>query len=473
MKFTYDRFNRLVEVASKENGVEKRIITKIYCDYIKGKALENVGDPFDSALVVSQASKLRKVIEYTDSFVFSYKYYYDYMSRLTRIEKIGLYNIYYYYNDVCEVERVERTFNKTDTNKMILSTEYLPETGLTSQLLEKFTMKYIYNEEEDTYQEQYVYDEFERIKEINTNKIKYQIGYESQTKAPPSRGTTNNYLVNKYVSSINEEIYQQEEISYDLKGNITEIKGLKNVKYTYDEINRLTSEEDETSITKYSYDTKGRLISIIKRNKNEEILESKNFTYNITSNYDQIEKINEDIITYDENDNIKEYQGVKYLYQQGHCLKRILDEENDIGYEYIYNENGIRKEKRTYKISTNENIETTDYILEGNKILVESTYSYKESKTTKILKFLYGNNGVEGFIWNNQEYYYIKNILGDVIAIIDSQNNIKVTYKYDAYGNFEEIVNDISFKDLNPFTYRSYYLDRESNLYYLIIGDYL
>ena len=26
---------------------------------------------------------------------------------------------------------------------------------------------------------------------------------------------------------------------------------------------------------------------------------------------------------------------------------------------------------------------------------------------------------------------------------------------------------------LNPFTYRSYYFDRKTNLYYLIIGDYL
>lgn len=465
MILTYDKYNHLVEMSSKENNQEKRIITNIFCDYIKGKAIENVADPFDEALVVSRTSKLRKVIEYTDSFVYSYKYHYDHMSRLVRIEKIGLYNIYYKYNAACEIESIERTFDSNDKNKMVITTSYLPETGLTSQMLDTFTMQYINDSETTTYKEQYTYDNFNRIKEINTNKVKYEFEYQSKYNTAPSRGTTNNYLIKKYTSLINQEIYQTDEIEYDLNNNIIKIN---NVIYSYDEINRLTSEETEESIIQYNFDEKGRLSSITNQNKNTNETKTKTFTYNTINNYDQIIKVNDDEITYDENDNISEYQGKKYFYKQGHQLVKILDEENDIGYEYKYNENGIRKEKIKYQISTNEKLETIEYILQGDKIFKENIYSYENTSKNKTIIYLYGNNGVEGFILKNETYYYVKNYLGDVIAIVDKDNNIKATYTYDSYGNFVEEVKDNNFKDLNSFTYRSYYFDRESKFYYLI-----
>ena len=81
-----------------------------------------------------------------------------------------------------------------------------------------------------------------------------------------------------------------------------------------------------------------------------------------------------------------------------------------------------------------------------------------------------------GFKYNNTVYYYIKNIQDDIIGIIDSNNNIIANYKYDSWGNIISITdnndNDISnntnhIANINPFRYRIYYYDTETNLYYL------
>ena len=47
--------------------------------------------------------------------------------------------------------------------------------------------------------------------------------------------------------------------------------------------------------------------------------------------------------------------------------------------------------------------------------------------------------------------------------VYDEYNNLIASYVYDAWGNHK--VYD-SNGNINPFRYRSYYYDRESNLYY-------
>ena len=37
--------------------------------------------------------------------------------------------------------------------------------------------------------------------------------------------------------------------------------------------------------------------------------------------------------------------------------------------------------------------------------------------------------------WNGTPYYYVTNLQGDVIAILDTDGNIVVQYTYDAWGN--------------------------------------
>ncbi|MBP5342989.1 RHS repeat-associated core domain-containing protein [bacterium] len=70
--------------------------------------------------------------------------------------------------------------------------------------------------------------------------------------------------------------------------------------------------------------------------------------------------------------------------------------------------------------------------------------------------------------------HHIKNILGDIILIVNDNLDIIAEYNYTAYGLYS--INNLSnsntidyeFVEYNPFTYRSYYHNHESNLYYLI-----
>lgn len=61
----------------------------------------------------------------------------------------------------------------------------------------------------------------------------------------------------------------------------------------------------------------------------------------------------------------------------------------------------------------------------------------------------------------------------DIIGIYDSSNNLVARYEYDAWGNHKVYdqngnLNTTSYfiGNINPFRYRSYYYDRETNLYY-------
>ncbi len=94
---------------------------------------------------------------------------------------------------------------------------------------------------------------------------------------------------------------------------------------------------------------------------------------------------------------------------------------------FQYGADGIRYKKNN-----------TVYTLDGSKIL-------QETDGTKAIKYYYGHGGVVGFNYNGTDYYYEKNLRGDITAIYNTSH---VGY-------------------LNPFRYRGYYYDVETDLYYL------
>lgn len=62
--------------------------------------------------------------------------------------------------------------------------------------------------------------------------------------------------------------------------------------------------------------------------------------------------------------------------------------------------------------------------------------------------------------YNDQNYYYLKNTLGDIIRIKDETGAQVATYTYDAWGNI--ISKSGTMADINPFRYRGYYYDTET-----------
>ncbi len=80
-----------------------------------------------------------------------------------------------------------------------------------------------------------------------------------------------------------------------------------------------------------------------------------------------------------------------------------------------------------------------------------------------------------GMKYNEDVYYYIKNLQEDIIGIKDANFNLVATYEYDSWGkilsikdsNGIEITDTKHIAHINPFRYRSYYYDEETGLYYL------
>ena len=83
------------------------------------------------------------------------------------------------------------------------------------------------------------------------------------------------------------------------------------------------------------------------------------------------------------------------------------------------------------------------------------------------LEFLYGKEGLLGFIYNGADYLYQKNLLGDIVKIIDSTGTVVGEYSYTAFGECTVITNVNNIAYANPMRYRGYYYEADLELYYL------
>ena len=108
------------------------------------------------------------------------------------------------------------------------------------------------------------------------------------------------------------------------------------------------------------------------------------------------------------------------------------------------------------------NRQTTLYFYEGNKLITE----YRSDSDR--IDFLYDNKGLlYGFINNKTDrYYYVRDVLQNILGIIDSNGNLIVKYDYNAYGDNQTITGSNTTLGLrNPFRYKGYYYDSETGLF--------
>ena len=144
------------------------------------------------------------------------------------------------------------------------------------------------------------------------------------------------------------------------------------------------------------------------------------------------------------------YLGHTLTWEKGRQLKSFDN------IQYTYNANGIRTSKTVNGIKHS-------YVLDGTKIL-------REEWNGNTLIPLYDNeDSVCGISYNNEPYYFQKNLQGDIIAIVDKDAAVVAKYSYDAWGACT-IVQDITENGvavINPFRYRGYYYDVEIQMYYL------
>ena len=111
--------------------------------------------------------------------------------------------------------------------------------------------------------------------------------------------------------------------------------------------------------------------------------------------------------------------------------------------------------------------EEHSYIYAGGMLLRETITS---GNTTETLDFRYDNVGYPyALIYNNGSttvtYYYITNLQGDVMYLVDSNGNQVAAYTYDPYGKILSATGTMA--EINPLRYRGYYYDSETGFYYL------
>ena len=109
-----------------------------------------------------------------------------------------------------------------------------------------------------------------------------------------------------------------------------------------------------------------------------------------------------------------------------------------------------------------DNSGTTYYYYDSDNNIIGLT------KGDNTLLFYYDSAGnVTSFKYGDTMYYYVKNLQGDVVKIIDYLGTEVASYVYDAWGNIQSETGELNIRRLNPFRYRGYVYDEETGLYYL------
>ena len=308
-------------------------------------------------------------------------------------------------------------------------------------------------------------DDFGRTTQVRTVRsdgtLVFNTDYE-YANGKAENSTTN--LVSKYSQSYGSYSVLSYDYSYDNNGNITEIKqnGKLINKYTYDSLNEVKEEYDYVNkfYINYSYDGAGNL-----QNKYEQVLDptygyptgtqhGNTYEYTDTSWKDKLTKINGDNITYDANGNPLTYRdGMSFEWENGRILKKINTSDKSV--QMSYDSNGMRTQKSVDGVKTN-------YYYDSNKNLIALV------KGNDTLLFYYDSDGsATSFSYNGTMYFYVKNLQGDVVRIIDLSGTEVASYVYDSWGNIKDTKGEPTIREINPIRYRGYVYDTETSLYYL------
>lgn len=293
-------------------------------------------------------------------------------------------------------------------------------------------------------------------KVIQTNKTEYKTTY-VQDKLRVSReiepGNYNYVYQYDEVGNIIQKQYKIKDVDIDCTS------------YQYDKLNRLIKEvHPNGDIETFTYDTNGNILTHQIKNGEGTLTTNEKYNYSSTIK-DQLVSIQNGTT----GSIIKEYKyedsykgnptkiitnGVSQnLVWEGRQLKQVSD------VSFTYNEDGIRVKK----IGTNF---VENYTLEGNRII--KLHQDSEGGSYDMF-FNYDEQGeIVGLSCEGQEYFYIRDITGNITKIVDEDGRYVVSYTYDAWGNFKKTIHrDCYVSHRNPFVYKGYFFDIETGWFYL------
>ena len=232
--------------------------------------------------------------------------------------------------------------------------------------------------------------------------------------------------------------------TYDDLGNIETYTAPDGevITYTYDAQGQLLKAAGDTTYN-YTYDTVGNILTA----------NGHSYTYGNSNWKDLLTAYDGETITYDNSGNpISYYNGTRWAltWDNGRSLTRAVSTSTAV--DFTYDLSGLRTSKTVGNVEHN-------YLYAGGKLM-------RESYGSNTLDFFYDANGTPYALkYNGTVYYYVTNLQGDVVRIVDASGNTVASYEYDPYGKVISATGTLA--EVNPIRYRGYYYDNETGLYYL------
>ena len=429
--------------------------------YGNGQTLSYTYDAYDRVIKVSQGATDLYAYEYDNSgnvgyvkdFVQNaeYRYEYDSLNRLgmiTKKDSTGTCTTTYSYNNVDSVSSFKEKIYGTDYETAYT---YDDDGKADTSTFGTYSIDNAYNATLGTLTGT-------SIKNGANTIYSTSIGYEA------GDGTTS--VNSGRVSSITNGA-ETLSYTYDDRGYITRIQKDANnySEYRYDAFGQLIRENYKwggTSYTVlYTYDVGGNILSkgqyafVAGDGAVGAAIDTVAYTYDATwkdklASYDGVG------ITYDNIGNPTDDGTWEYTWTQGRKLQQMTDGATTASFKY--NDDGIRTEKTV-------NGTTTKYNVVGGNVTWEKTGA------SNPIYFLYD---ASGSLWglkytDGNLYFYVYNAQGDIIKIVNSSGTVVVEYGYDAWGNLLFTSGSMAgtLGADNPFRYRGYYYDDETELYCL------
>ena len=271
--------------------------------------------------------------------------------------------------------------------------------------------------------------------------------------------------------------------TYDANGNILSVSdGTNTTSYVYDSQNQLIRENNQAGAFTHTwtYDPAGNILTRSEyayTTGSLDGLPAEEFKYVYLSNSadaenkddistdnawgDTLLSYNGHAITYDAIGNPLTDGTWNYTWKNGRELASMTDGTET--WNFTYKADGLRTQR------TN-GTKTYDYVYCGNQLM----YMQVDGKD---FLFSYTPEGVPmGITYLGTAYYYLTNLQGDVVGILNNQGELIVSYSYDAWGNilatqvYGSGTNRTKYQALanyNPLRYRGYIYDVETSLYYV------
>ena len=422
VSYTYGPGNGLLTNQAYANGDS---VTFTY-DKIGRTKTATYSDGRVLTYVYNGEGSLHSVTESNGSAVVTYLYSYDSVGRLISSEKC---------NDSTTTLRTHQTYNADNQ---------LKKQGWQMGDI-SYSEEYTYNSTDGTLdimrtgvgdELSMAYDELRRLSSVNGGNFNRTYTYrdisDTQTTMQVARLSYN------LGSGLNYDY------TYDNLGNIATYKKPdgEQITFTYDRQGQLLKAVGSSTYT-YSYDSVGNVLTA----------NGHSYSYSNADWKDLLTAYDGESITYDDSGNpTSYYNGTRWemSWKNGRSLSRAVSSDTVI--DFTYDLDGLRNTKTVDGLQHN-------YLYAGEKLL-------RESYGSDVLDFFYDANGTPYALkYNDSIYYYIANLQGDVVQIMDTNGDTVANYEYDPYGKVISSIGAIA--EVNPIRYRGYYYDKETELYYL------